>query len=697
MQSDKRAWRATRAAVIIDAADYFCALHHAFEAARRDIWILGWDTDPRIRLRPDAGDASGETLGDLLTRLLERNPNLRVHVLTWDFAMVYATERDWTPLFGTSWPTHRRLHLEMDGCAPLAGSQHQKVVVVDDRIAFSGGIDLTKVRWDTSQHLPDDPRRIDPDGKPYPPFHDIQMCVEGEAAAALGHLVRERWRRAGFKKVCRSARPTDYWPANLTPQFQDCPVEIDRTYPRYGNHPAVTEVQESYCRQIAAARRWIYIENQYLSSERICNALVDRMTQPDAPELILVLPLRSGGWLEEVSMGLRRRHFLHRLTAAMAPERLRLLYPHIPGCGADYLTVHAKFMAIDGTLLRVGSANLSNRSMGLDSECDLTVAGDTDRIRRGVTDVVCRLLAEHLGSDTETVAQRLSESASLVATVDTLNGDERGLRPLPDTRGPPPYLPAEATDWLDPERPLPPDQLLTDVFCHPQDTASSRGLLMPAAILLTLVGLTIAWRWSPLAEWLTPENLRDLAAPLSEDPAGGLMAAVAMGVASIVGVPVTALVVAVSLLFAPAKAFAIALSGALLSAMGGLGLGRLLGRGRIRRLTGSRLGRWTERLRDHAFWSVLTVRIVPVAPFALINLVAGVSHVAIVPFLLATIAGMAPGILAVTLFTDGLVKLFQNPAPGNWMVLGAIVAGVAGGLFLVRRWAKSQSPGSGSS
>ena len=90
-----------------------------------------------------------------------------------------------------------RFHFRLDGMHPKGASHHQKMVVVDDAVAFVGGIDLSRWRWDTPSHQPDDPRRIDPDGRPYPPFHDMMMMVEGEVAERLGELARERWRRIG--------------------------------------------------------------------------------------------------------------------------------------------------------------------------------------------------------------------------------------------------------------------------------------------------------------------------------------------------------------------------------------------------------------------------------------------------------------------------------------------------------------------
>ena len=100
------------------------------------------------------------------------------------------------PLYALNWKTHSRVRFYMDDKHPVGASQHQKIVVVDDAVAFSGGLDLRKWRWDTPEHHIDDQRRVDPDGKPYPPFHDVQMVVDGAAAAALGQLARERWQRA---------------------------------------------------------------------------------------------------------------------------------------------------------------------------------------------------------------------------------------------------------------------------------------------------------------------------------------------------------------------------------------------------------------------------------------------------------------------------------------------------------------------
>ncbi|MGH8732975.1 MAG: phospholipase D-like domain-containing protein [Burkholderiales bacterium] len=103
-------------------------------------------------------------------------------------------------------------------------------MVIDDRVAFCGGLDLTARRWDTCDHRPGDERRK-ADDTPYPPFHDLMMMVDGEAARALGTLARERWRLATGRQI-KPARPgPDSWPPDVEPQVTDAMVAISRTLP----------------------------------------------------------------------------------------------------------------------------------------------------------------------------------------------------------------------------------------------------------------------------------------------------------------------------------------------------------------------------------------------------------------------------------------------------------------------------------
>ena len=272
-------WRmeaARRVAFLVDGEDYFRAVREAVLQARHSVFILGWDIHSRLALvRGEGDDGQPRELGALLDAVA-REHGVEVHVLSWDFAMIYAIEREAVPLFVLNWKSDARVHFYMDDQHPLGASRHQKVVVVDDVVAFCGGFDLSQWRWDTSQHRIDEPRRIDPDGNPYPPFHDVQMLVDGDAAAALGELARARWERvSGTAPVVGPVAPgQDPWPASVEPVIRDTQVAIARTEPACEGEAEIREVERLYLDSIAAAERFIYIENQYLTAHCIREALV---------------------------------------------------------------------------------------------------------------------------------------------------------------------------------------------------------------------------------------------------------------------------------------------------------------------------------------------------------------------------------------------------------------------------------------
>ena len=209
---------ASRVAVLNDAAAYFGALRDALLLAERQVHIIGWDIHSETPLVGPSGrvdDGLPVALGPFLTGLLEAKPDLRINILIWDFAALYAVEREWNSADKFMAAGNGRIRFCLDSSLPLGSSQHQKIVVIDNAVAFSGGLDLTIRRWDTSEHLADHPLRRDPEGKPYPPFHDVQCMVEGEAAAALGEIAAARWAAAGCTMEACETVEGDRWPASV--------------------------------------------------------------------------------------------------------------------------------------------------------------------------------------------------------------------------------------------------------------------------------------------------------------------------------------------------------------------------------------------------------------------------------------------------------------------------------------------------
>ncbi len=202
--------QADRLSVIVDADDYFRFARRAMTGAKRRIMLIGWDFDGRIALGHDLGEEGPPKLGDFVLWLVERNPELEIFLLRWDVGAMKTLVRGSTIITLLKWMAHPRIHTKLDGAHPTGSSHHQKIVVIDDALAFCGGIDMTADRWDTREHAFEDERRRRPfTRRRYKPWHDASTAVTGPAAAALGEISRHRWLMAGGAprpSRCRASR-----------------------------------------------------------------------------------------------------------------------------------------------------------------------------------------------------------------------------------------------------------------------------------------------------------------------------------------------------------------------------------------------------------------------------------------------------------------------------------------------------------
>lgn len=697
-------WRietAERVAFLIDGSAYFPAVREAIARARHSVFVLGWDIDSRLQLVPDgAGDGLPEPLGEFLDAAVRRTPSLRVWVLTWDFAAIYAMERQLLPQLSLDWLTHPRLRFRLDACHPFGASHHQKVVVVDDRIAFVGGLDLTRCRWDTPEHRPDEPRRVDAAGTPYAPFHDIEMLVEGPVATALGALARERWLRATGQRLPQPqpAAGDDPWPAGVEAQLRDVPVAIARTEPAFDDYPAVDEIRRFHLDAIAAARRTLFFENQYFTAWEIGAALAARLQDDDAPEVLLITPQRESGWLEVNTMGVLRGRLHRQLTEADHHDRYRACCPRVPGLASGCLNVHSKLMVIDEQWLTIGSANLSNRSMGFDTECNLILeAGGRADVQAAIAGLRARLLGEHLGCAPEAIeAARAAHDGRLLATVDALQQTDdahRHLQPLATVGSADlDHLIVDNT-LIDPERPMTGDQLLAEFTPPPTRRSVRERLMAPVLLALALVGLTLAWRYTPLSEWLAPNQLIRVARELEDLPFTPLAVLAAYTIASVVAIPISLVIGVTGLVFGPLTGSLYAVGGSLAGALAGYGVGSLLGRRTVRRLGGRRFNRLDRKLAERGIFAVVFLRLVPVAPFTIINFAAGASRIGLRDYLLGTLLGLGPGAVLTVVFADRIAAAISKPTPlAIGLMIGCALILLGSGWWLSRYLQRRKQP-----
>ncbi len=447
--ADRSVWRyvrASRAHVVVDAAAYFELIHEAMLAARQRIFLVGWDFDSRIRLAGGRRwwnlprkEQYPARLGSFFVWLTKRTPELQIRLLKWNFGALRFLFRGSMIVDLVRWHFNPQIAFKFDAAHPLGCSHHQKLVIIDDRLAVCGGIDMTSDRWDTSDHLHEDDRRRRPNGQPYGPWHDITMMIEGEAAKALGELGRRRWRQAGGRpmKPCLPQEQSP-WPARLAAEFRDVEIGIARTRAAYRDIAELREIEALFLVQIAGAKRFIYAENQYFASRRIAEAIAQRLAEPDPPEFVLIMPESAEGWLEQTAMDGARVRLLHALAEQDHAHRFRVFVPKTSGGQAIY--VHAKLMIVDDEIVRVGSANMNNRSLGLDTEADVFIDAarpGNDHAAPAIARLRRRLLAEHCGLEQEAMDALLDAHPTMASAIEAAKSPGKylepfGLRPLAD-------------------------------------------------------------------------------------------------------------------------------------------------------------------------------------------------------------------------------------------------------------------------
>ncbi|HXT69465.1 MAG TPA: phospholipase D-like domain-containing protein [Vicinamibacterales bacterium] len=684
--------RASRIRVIQDGAEYFRLVRQALLQAERTVFVLGWDIASRANLLPGESPDDGPThLDDLIRFIARRRPRLRCYILTWDYSSLYSLERDPLSRYRLGWRTPRRVRFGYDGRHPWGACHHQKVVVVDDALAFSGSLDLTGHRWDTTAHRIEEPERVTVTGTPYGPYHEVQMMMDGDAAASLGELSRERWRLLGATKLpAVDPRGDSTWPEDVQPDFTDADVAISRTIPEASPAPAVRECEALTLESIAAARHRIYIENQYFTNAGIADAIAARLRESDGPEVVVVSPHECQGWLEQTTMGRFREAALRKLRSADRHKRLRIVSPTASRANNVQTFIHSKVMIVDDTLLRVGSANLSNRSMGMDTECDVSVGAAPDQdaeVRRGISAVLARLLAEHLGSDEDTIAAELKgqdrHRGSMCALIDARTGNDRTLIEIAEVEDAP-----EVSETLqtttDPGEPIgfgpDVDPILPAVDLG-ADRSPMREWILPAAILAA--ALFVGWSSGQASApaWLVA--IRSFVRSVDHEwttvvAAAGLFIAGAWCL-----VPKGLLTLAAATALGPTAGVTASFIGSIAVATTGYAFGRAVGLPMVTRWISARSYRLGRRLCRNGTGAPALLRFATAASATPLHLLCGAGKVRFGSYLLGSALGFVPPVVGLGIL-GGLLRrtLIEPTLPNALVAIGCAVTLVAAGFAL---------------
>jgi phospholipase D1/2 len=420
--------------LIVDGRDYYKAFYHAAKKARQYILLAGWQFDSDILLLRgrDAEEAGGEMrLLSFLNSLCEGNPDLHIYVLAWDFSILFALDREWFQEWLFNWTTNDRLHFKFDDKHAIGASHHQKLVVIDGQFAFVGGLDICSNHWDSRQHKAYDPLRRNPDGQMYEPYHDVQSYHAGPAAIELAGLFQARWENLGGGKIDLPVVPEEieFLPeSGISVQAERVGVSRTQAKTIVPLQESIREIRSLYLDAIWAAENMIYIENQYFSSQAVHKALLERMLSEQRPKLqiVMVLPRRPHTLIEEIAVGAAQTKMLYvlRETAARTGHDLGIYFT-VSDAESIPTYIHSKLLIVDDRFLTVGSANATNRSMGLDTE--LNVAWEeTDATDSKLSDSIGAIRVDLLCEHTGVIDCQSADIHGLVKYLDHLAAEKKG-------------------------------------------------------------------------------------------------------------------------------------------------------------------------------------------------------------------------------------------------------------------------------
>ncbi|WP_143229396.1 phospholipase D-like domain-containing protein [Actinophytocola xanthii] len=361
-------------AVLIDGQEALTAIQAAIQGARSHVHIANWHATPDFRLVREDG---APTLRELLAETAERVP---VRLLLWAGppVPVFQPTRRLVKQAHARFTEGSAVRCAMDARERTMHCHHEKIVIVDDEVAFVGGVDFTALegdRHDSSDHPPDRPIG----------WHDLMVRVEGPAVADVAKHFHSRWTEVTGEDVP---------PPRVAEPAGRSTVATLRTIPdgTYDFAPrGEFTILDSYLRALRSARRLIYLENQFFWSPEIAEVLIDKLCDPPSDDfrIVLLLPRKPSNGADTT------RGQLGRLFAAdHTVGNRRLLAATISthdGQDSCPVYVHAKLGIVDDEWMTVGSANLNEHSLFNDTEVNLAT-DDRELIR----ETRLRLWAEHL-------------------------------------------------------------------------------------------------------------------------------------------------------------------------------------------------------------------------------------------------------------------------------------------------------------
>ncbi len=681
-----RAARADAIGFFTDSAAYFAALADVIPKARRRLILVGWSFDDRVVLRRD-GRNGDRNLGEIILEAARQNRALEIVIAIWNPPSFFAADQHISADFLSAIEQVENITLHRVAQDSAFRSLHKKFIILDDELLFVGGIDISRNRWDTPDHRSDNSLRRNPGGERYVPYHDVQAVMSGEVAEAFyrqaiadGTLPGD-----GTAPSVESTVPS-LWPRDVDIAGRNVPVGIAETTVRSEDgDDEMGEIGDLYLRMIDEAKEFIYIENQYFSSDDVTGALIRRLEEGDGPEVVIVVPRELPDVVGKWTMGINSMHHIAVLRRHDRHNRLFVCNPVAPDDPSVAVKVHSKLMIIDGRLITLGSANISRRSFFLDLETNVVIDAAATADGEWVQQLEDRLMAQHCALSPEEWRDRRERyGGSRLEAFRSRAEEWSGIREhtTGEVIG---ALPADFLKKFDMNRPPPQEQVLQQIARI--DSAGIVRRIRQNWLLLTALAAVIGAAFLLSRYEVDIDQILDRLSSLNSSrpvlAAAGTILAYWLSMAVFVSIVVP--IVFFAALHGPWWGMVYSVIGLFSGAAIYYGLGILLHRNRwLERFSVVRVGKkQLEKIRPYGLWAVAISRMVPSGPFMVVNIVTGMIGFTPRQFLAGSAIGLMPGIVALSFFGDIIRDVFTDPTPLRVLLFLLFIALYSGAVRLI--------------
>ncbi|MBC77697.1 MAG: hypothetical protein CME64_16955 [Halobacteriovoraceae bacterium] len=641
--------------LIICANAYFKTIRQHFEQAQESILICGWSFNMDIVMGED-----GKTLKEVLFSLPE---TVKVKILIWDYPIFYVADRD--PFIGLSIALQNKsnIHFERFDFHPLLSSMHSKMVVVDNKDLFVGGIDLDLERRDGEYNKSDDPVRVDKDGEVFKPFRDYAFHFKSQNTKKFSSFFDQLWEsQAGQKSFLETNHSEG-----------EGNVLFSRTIPKFKGNPQDRSSFKMHKWLIQNAQDYIYIENQYLTSEKIVELLVEVLKKENGPEVVIVVSYGKMPFIEKMSMGALLTDYVNTLLSNDPHNRLKI-YTLFTGDDneREYVKIHSKCIIADDRYLKIGSSNINNRSMEFDYELDALYVGEK------VVEFKNRIFKTLLG-----YGEPIDIRKSIIKTFELAKEKHNKIVEVKDILHDKSIM-VEYKDYL----PLDKREMTFFERAGQMFITKKRFVMMNYKIVIGAAMLCLAVLG---ALYVNPGQVdsfvKAFLSTFNVESSLLLMGVFFLSYTALgpIFFPLNAYIFLCGAYLDLGHAFITAIAGALSVASISYWFGAFFGAEIKAESKIEKVKQLKRLLKRNSLLTLVFLRVVPVAPYPLVNMVCGKFRVGFAKYITGTFIGVLPGTTALIFFEKQLIELFQSPSLANIITIAIVVILFLFGMRFVRR------------